>query len=75
MIIMETDKTKAIYVRTNRRVKWQYAEYGGRFTTANEAIERAKERFEDHPFEYLIEDMITGENVTGFAQGTGRKGF
>ena len=33
MIVVKTDKIYCLYVRTNRRVKWQYAEYGGRYET------------------------------------------
>lgn len=65
MIIINDDRSKAIYVRYNRRVKWKYAEYCGRYRTNEEAIENAKTRCGDKSFEYLIEDM-EGDRTTGF---------
>ena len=34
MVVVKTEKIYCLYVRTNRRVRWQYAEYGGRYETA-----------------------------------------
>ena len=63
-----TDRTKAIYVRTNRRVQWQYSEYCGRWRTDEEAISVAAERHKEERFEYRIEDLLTGSVVTGYAE-------
>lgn len=62
MIYVETDRVFAVYVRVNRRVKWRYAEYGGRYETLEKAIEKVKAHFEPGTrVEYLIENMNTGE--------------
>lgn len=66
MIVVETDKIYCIYVRTNRRVRWKYAEYGGRYETQEKAIEKAKEHYGDIPFEYLITNLENDEEITGF---------
>lgn len=66
MIIIETTKTKYITVRTNRRVKWEYAEYCGRYETVEEALEAVKEHYGDQPLEWLIKDLDTDEVTTGF---------
>lgn len=66
MIVINDDKTKVLYVRTNRRVKWKYAEYGGRHETIEAAIKSATEHFNGQGFEYLIEDLCTDETSTGF---------
>ncbi|MFQ9716996.1 MAG: hypothetical protein ACLRVB_02455 [Blautia sp.] len=63
MIHIETDRIYAIYVRTNRRVRWRYAEYGGRYETVDEAVAKAKEHYPNDFFEYLIEDITTGKTV------------
>ena len=66
MIVIETNIIYALYVRTNRRVKWQYAEYGGRYETLEQAIDAAKKHFGKTPFEYRIENIDTDEITTGF---------
>lgn len=66
MVVVKTEKIYCLYVRTNRRVRWQYAEYGGRYETAEKAIEKAKEHFGDAPFEYLITNLENDEEITGF---------
>ena len=66
MIIVETDKVWVLYVRTNRCVRWQYAEYNGRYRTAEEAIKAAKKHYRDTPFEYRIKNRATNETITGF---------
>ena len=66
MIVTETDRIYVITIRTNRRVQWKYAQYAGRWETPEKAIEKAKERMGDVPFEYLIEKMGTDEEITGF---------
>lgn len=65
MIVINDNKSKVLYVRTNRRIKWQYAEYGGRYETIEEAINSAKDHYGDQPFEYSIDDWDTGETITG----------
>ena len=66
MIIVETDRIYVLYTRTNRRVRWCYAECGGRYRSIEEAIESAKKHYGDTPFEYSIENMATDEETTGF---------
>lgn len=65
MIIVETTATYVLRTRTNRRVRWQYAEYGGRYESAEAAVEAAKQHYGATPFEYLIENMATDEETTG----------
>jgi hypothetical protein len=65
MIIIETDRIYSVYARTNRRVKWQYAEYGGRYETVEKAINVAKEHYGSQRAEYIIQ-TFDGEIV---AQG------
>lgn len=75
MIVIETDRIYAIYCRTNRRVKWQYAEYGGRYRTPEEAIEAAKMHYGDRAFEYMIENPFSDEFevlTTGFVNWKGK---
>lgn len=66
MIICETDRIYVILVRTNRRTRWQYATYCGRWKTPEEALEIAKERMGSQPFEYRISDMEDNLISTGF---------
>jgi hypothetical protein len=66
MIVIQDNRTKAIYIRQNRRIQWRYAEYCGRYETEAEAIENAKSRCEGQ-FEYMIEDM-DGSTVTGLVR-------
>ena len=67
MIVIETDMTYAIYVRTNRRVKWRYASYGGRYDTVEDAIESARRHFPPNTqFEYRVEDFNGDVVATGF---------
>lgn len=55
------------YIRTNRRVKWKYADYCGRWASVDEAIKAAEERAgEGAAFEYRIENRATDEVITGF---------
>lgn len=68
MIAITTDRTKAIYVRSNRRVRWQYADYCGRWESADRALNEAKGQYAGQHFEYRIEDICTGEVVTGFVK-------
>lgn len=65
MIIIKTDKIYSLYVRTNRRVRWRYSEYGGAYATIEEAIAAAKKHFDNTPFEYLIENTNTNETING----------
>ena len=66
MIIVETDEIYCIYVRTNRRVKWKYAQYGGRYKTIEAAIEAARQHMGAEPFEYRIENLDDDSVTTGF---------
>lgn len=66
MIIIETNRIHAIYVRENRRTRWEYAEYCGRWETVERAVEEATKRYGDRPFEYLIVTLGGDEEVTGF---------
>ena len=61
MIRIEATRIYVLYTRTNRRVKWQYAEYGGRYESIEDAIAAAKKHYGDTPFEYQIENMETDE--------------
>ena len=66
-------RTYAIYVRTNRRVRWQYAEYCGRWSSVEEAVEEAKARMNGEPFEYRVQNIGTDEVFTGFANWKGKE--
>lgn len=66
MIIIEDDRCLVTYARVNRRVRWRYAEYCGRWKTREEAIKNAKEHFPGQRIEYRIENMETDEVTTGF---------
>ena len=64
-----------MYTRTNRRVKWKYADYCGRWASVDEAIKAAAERMAGGvSFEYRIENRATDEITTGFATGSGNEG-
>lgn len=67
MIKIETNRIYAIYTRQNRRIKWQYADYMGRWETPEKALEIAKERIEGD-FEYRIEEIGGGIVKTGFIE-------
>lgn len=72
MIVVETDKIYKLYARTNRRVKWKYAEYGGCYRTVEEAIESAKKHYSDIPFEYQIINLDDDSTITGFVNWKGK---
>lgn len=67
MIKIETNRIYAIYTRQNRRIRWQYANYMGRWETPKKAIEIAKERIEGD-FEYRIEEIGGGIVMAGFIE-------
>ena len=50
----------AVWARTNRRVRWQYADFCGRYESIDEAIKAVKERYSEE-VEYMIENLATGE--------------
>ena len=66
MIIIETEKIYCVYARKNRRVKWRYAEYGGRYETVEKAIEAVREHFGDERVEYLVETLDGETKAQGF---------
>lgn len=72
MIVIETDKIYKLYARTNRRVKWKYAEYGGCYRTVEEAIESAKKHYGSKPFEYQIINLDDDSTITGFVNWKGK---
>ena len=59
MIVIETNRIYAVYVRTNHHVQWRYAKYCGRWETVEKAIEVARERTAA-PFQYIVEEMGAG---------------
>lgn len=65
MIVIENAPRYAVYCRTNRRVKWQYATYAGSFDTIEAAIEDIKKHLPGQSFQYLAEDTETGEEIVG----------
>lgn len=67
-MIISDNRSKATYARTNRRTKWQYSEWCGRWETVEEAIASVKEHFPGQRVEYRIEDRATDEIVTGFIE-------
>lgn len=67
MIIMQDDgKHFAVYCRTNRRVQWRYAEYGGRYESPEKAVEAVAAHYQGQRCEYQIENMDDGSIITGF---------
>lgn len=73
MIVVETDRLTCIWIRTNRRVKWQYATWGGRYRNNEEALRVAKENMGNTPFEFLIRNLETDEETTGFVNWPTKK--
>ena len=67
MIKIETNRIYAIYTRQNRRIRWQYANYMGRWETPEKALEIATERIEGD-FEYRIEEIGGGIVMAGFIE-------
>lgn len=65
MIVIQNAKKYAIYCRTNRRVKWQYSKYAGCFDSIEEGIESIKTHLPGQSFQYLAQDMDTGEEIIG----------
>lgn len=66
MIVIENAPRYAVYCRTNRRVKWQYAMFAGCYKTITEAIAHIKIHYPDGTlFEYLAQDTETGEEIIG----------
>lgn len=51
--------------RTNRRTKWRYSDYCGRWETVERAIAEVKDRYSEKT-EYLIEDMYGNVVAKGF---------
>lgn len=72
MIVVKTDRVVCIYARTNRRVKWQYTTYCGRWRDKAEALQAASKIMGDVPYEYLIENRETDERTTGFVNWPGK---
>lgn len=68
MIVGHTDRIYIAYYRTNRRVRWDYAEYAGRWETLERAIEEVRERLNGQRGEYRIVNVFTSEKAAqGFA--------
>lgn len=65
MVVIETNRICVIYYRTNRRTRWEYAEYAGRYASPAEAVKELKRRLVGQPAEYLIHNMATDEEVIG----------
>jgi len=61
--IDKTDRTYAIYIRTNKRVQWRFAHYEGRWATPEEALAVAKERHPNISFEYQIEQLGNRDTI------------
>jgi phosphoribosylformylglycinamidine (FGAM) synthase-like amidotransferase family enzyme len=60
--IENTERTYAIYIRTNKRVQWKFAHYEGRWSSPEEAVKMATERHPDISFEYQI-DQLGGDGI------------
>jgi len=52
------------HYRTNRKTKWAYAMYAGRWESKERAIAEVAERLKGEHGEYLID--INGSFITGF---------
>ena len=61
-----TDRMWKINTRTSRHIQWKYSNYNGRYSTVEECMNRIKEDCGNNPVEYNIENIITGEVITGF---------
>lgn len=69
-VMTGTNRVYAIYCRTNRRVKWEYSAYCGRWETKEEALQKVKDFYGDQPFEYLIQTIGTQHTETGMVNWT-----
>ena len=67
------EKIYVLYYRTDRRIKWKYATYGGRYKTIEDALITAKERNGSVPFQYQIENMATEDIVSGYVNWDKRR--
>ena len=56
----------ALYCRVNRRIRWEYATYCGRWETVERALAEVKDRYDD-PVEYRIENKTTNDVLIGYA--------
>lgn len=65
MIVIENAPRYAVYCRTNRHVKWQYAKYAGCYSTVEAAIENIKKHLPGQSVQYLVQDTETGEETIG----------
>jgi len=63
MKIQQPERTYAIYIRTNKKVKWRFAHYEGRWSSPEEAIAVATERHPNISFEYQIERLGDRDNI------------
>lgn len=63
------DKRYSLYYRTNKRTKWRYADYGGRYTSIDSAINALKTHVIGF-VEYQICDMYDDDNIvlTGYLE-------
>ena len=69
MIVFYDSRCWATYARTNRRVRWNYAQWCGRWDTVEEAISVVRERFPGERVEYRIHNLTTDETLTGYVYG------
>jgi hypothetical protein len=73
VIKITTDRTYAIYIRTNKRVKWRFAKYEGRWASPEEAIAVATQRHPNISFEYQIEQLGVADIIQGEVKHDGKK--
>ena len=68
MVIISDNHCFATYARVNRRIKWKYSEWCGRWATVEDAISRVREMFPRQRVEYRIENRATDEVITGYIE-------
>ena len=56
MLKIKDDRVFTLYYKQNKRTKWKYANYGGRYKSINDAIKTLKEHIKGQ-VEYYIEDI------------------
>ena len=68
MVVITDNRYLVAYARTNRRLRWEYSDYCGRWATIYEAIFAVRERHPEGRVEYRFENRMTNEVITGYLE-------
>lgn len=66
--MITTNRIYKAYARINRKIRWQYSDYCGRWESIEKAVSEVTERYSNQDVEYRIENMVTDEVVTGIVR-------